>query len=346
MRLPAEWEKQSCVMLTWPHGDTPWYERYVVQRCYARIISALQKFEPVMLVCPSEWSCRMELTAVAAVEKVEVDTDAIRYAEAPCNDTWSRDHGGIAVHRDEGEMYVYDFVFNGWGLKFASNLDNLITKTILTNGAYAPEVMGVDMSPFVLEGGSIDSDGQGTLLTTEECLLSENRNSYLEKEEIEAELCHAFGLKRILWLSHGSIDGDDTDGHVDIMARFCSPDTIAYSVCEDPSSPNYKPLRELEDQLRTFRTLDGKPYKLVPLPIPTQQYLEGYPLPASYVNYLIINGAVLIPAAGDPNDKVAVERLAPLFPGRETILVDCRPLLSGHGGLHCVTMNYPEGWIL
>ena len=201
------------------------------------------------------------------------------------------------------------------------------------------------MRPYVLEGGSIDSDGQGTLLTTAECLCSVNRNEYLDRDDIEAELKRVFGLKRIIWLEHGAIAGDDTDSHVDIMARFCSPDTIAYTKCCDESDENYAELSAMEEQLKGLTTLDGKPYNLVPLPLPEPMYLDGYRLPASYANFLIINGAVLVPGAGADTDETARERLQAVFPDREVKIIDCRPLLSGHGSLHCVTMQFPEGWI-
>ena len=205
--------------------------------------------------------------------------------------------------------------------------------------------MGVDMRPYVLEGGSIDSDGCGTMLTTTECLCSVNRNEYLSKEEIEEELCGAFGLQRILWLDHGTIIGDDTDSHVDILARFCSPDTIAYMQCTDPDDPHYEPLALMERQLREFRTLEGKRYNLIPLPLPEPLYLDDYRLPASYANFLIVNGGVLLPGAGSPMDEVARKRLQEAFPDREVVVIDCRPLLSGHGSLHCITMQFPEGFL-
>ncbi len=246
---------------------------------------------------------------------------------------------------DDGEKYVYDFVFNGWGLKFAANLDNRITRNIFDQGAFRDDVMGVDMRPFVLEGGSIDSDGQGTLLTTSRCLCSVNRNEYLERGEIEGELKSAFGLDRVLWLEHGDIIGDDTDGHIDTLARFCSPDTIAYVSCTDPHDEGYGELALMEEELRTFRKKDGTPYSLVPLPAPKPLYLDGYRLPASYANFLIVNGGVLIPGVGRPDDEIARERLQSAFPGREAVVIDCTALLSGHGSLHCITMNYPEGFI-
>ena len=338
-RLPAEWESQSFVQLTWPHKDSLWYEVERVQACYTRIAEAILRFEPLLIVCRNAEETRTDLHRNGLK-----DFSRIRFVEAPINDTWARDHGAISVHGDNGDKYILDFVFNGWGLKFASDLDNQITRAMYAAGAFAPDVQYRDMRPYVLEGGSIDTDGCGTLMTTSECLCSLNRNEYLSRPEIEARLCEAFGLQRILWLDNGSIVGDDTDSHVDILARFCGPDTIAYTSCDDPSDPNYAPLKKMEEQLRTFRTLEGKPYKLVPLPLPDALYLDGYRLPGSYANFLILNGAVLIPGADSPKDAVAASRLQTLFPDREVIVIDCRPLLSGHGGLHCITMNYPAGW--
>ena len=345
MRLPAEWERQDGVQLTWPHCDTEWYELEKVLGCYVEIAYNILRFEKLIIATRDIEECKSDISRISAQKGLDIDIDRIALYETPLNDTWARDHGGISVWGDEGEKYLYDFVFNGWGLKFASNLDNRITRNIFDAGAFAGDVMGVDMRPYVLEGGSIDSDGCGTMLTTTECLCSVNRNEYLSKEEIEEELCGAFGLQRILWLDHGTIIGDDTDSHVDILARFCSPDTIAYMQCTDPDDPHYEPLALMERQLREFRTLEGKRYNLIPLPLPEPLYLDDYRLPASYANFLIVNGGVLLPGAGSPMDEVARKRLQEAFPDREVVVIDCRPLLSGHGSLHCITMQFPEGFL-
>ena len=344
-RLPAEWEPQSGVQLTWPDESTPWFELPKVQLCYARIAEVVQAFEPLMVVSADVEAARARLLNIVRSEGLSLDLDAIAFHECPVNDTWARDHGGIAVLGPGGEKYLYDFVFNGWGLKFASDLDNQITRTIFFDGAFAPEVSCVDMRPFVLEGGSIDSDGKGTLMTTVRCLTSVNRNEYLEREEIEGELKSAFGLERVIWLENGEIEGDDTDGHVDIMARFAPDDTIVYVKCDDPSAAEYASLKAMEEELKALRTLDGKPYRLLQLPLPGKTYLEGYPLPASYANFLVVNGGVLVPGCGSPLDEEAALVVAEAFPGREVRIVDCSALLSGHGGLHCVTMNFPEGYL-
>ena len=338
MRLPAEWEPQGFIQLTWPHEDTDWYDLPHVLDCYVQVARTIVKYEPLLVVCRSREECLADMASRGFVPGANV-----RLVECPLNDTWARDHGGISVW-DGSQKCVLDFVFNGWGLKFGSDLDNQITRRIFEADAFASDVRHMDMRPFVLEGGSIDTDGCGTLLTTSECLLSVNRNEYLSREEIEARLSDAFGLKRVLWLDHGGIVGDDTDSHVDILARFCSPDTIAYTCCEDPADANYEPLKAMEAQLRSFRTMDGQPYKLLPLPLPPAMYLEDYRLPASYANFLIVNGAVLMPGAGSSLDEVAAAQLRLAFPGRTVEIIDCRALLSGHGGLHCITMNYPAGW--
>lgn len=345
MRFPAEWEKQDGVQLTWPHCETEWYELEKVLECYVEIASQILRFERLIIATRDIDECKADIARISARKDIVVDVDRISFYETPLNDTWARDHSGISVTGDSGEKYLYDFVFNGWGLKFGANLDNQITKNLIWGGAFREDVTGIDMRPYVLEGGSIDSDGCGTMLTTTECLCSVNRNEYLSQEEIEDELKGAFGLERILWLDHGAIIGDDTDSHVDTLARFCSPDTIAYVQCTDQDDPHYQELSAMEEQLKTFTTLDGKPYNLIPLPLPEPLYLDDYRLPASYANFLIVNGGVLLPGSGSELDEVARERLQKAFPDREVVVIDCRALLSGHGSLHCITMQYPEGYL-
>ena len=340
MRIPAEWEQQGFVQLTWPHEDTAWYALPQVLDCYVAVAKAITRYEPLLVVCRDQAECLSDMAA----RGWEPAAANVRFVECPLNDTWARDHGAISVWGNEGEKCIEDFVFNGWGLKFGADLDNQITRTIYKAGAFSADVRYLDMRPFVLEGGSIDTDGAGTLMATSECLCSLNRNEYLSRQEIEEKLKQAFGLQRILWLDHGGIAGDDTDSHVDILARFCSQDTIAYTACEDLADENYASLKAMEEQLRTFRTLDSKPYRLIPLPLPEPLYLDDYRLPASYANFLIVNGAVLMPGAGSPLDEKAAGQLQQAFPDRTVEIIDCRALLSGHGGLHCITMNYPQGW--
>ena len=335
--LPAEWFPQSAVQLTWPHAGTDWAPilKEVIP-CFVSIAQEIMKREKLVVVCPDASDVKEQLGAF--------DEERVRFVELPTNDTWARDHGGISVFAPLGPM-VYDFVFNGWGMKFAANKDNLITRNLYQSGVFAEEIQLVNMAPFVLEGGSIESDGRGTLMATAECLLSVNRNEYLQREEIEHYLKDVFGVKRILWIENGYLAGDDTDSHVDTLARFCSEDTIAYVKCEDESDEHYDELRAMEEEIKAFRQENGEPYRLVPLPMADEVVWEGERLPATYANFLIINDAVLLPFYNSPKDEEARKALQAVFPDREVIGVNCLPLIKQHGSLHCVTMQYPEGYI-
>lgn len=336
--LPAEWSPQSAVQLTWPHEGTDWVSILdEVIPCFVSIAKEVVKREKLLIVCPDEASVRRQLGD-------GIDYSRIVFCEMETNDTWARDHGGISV-LDEGVPSVYDFVFNGWGMKFAANLDNLITRKLFRAGVFAGDVAAVNMQPLVLEGGSLESDGKGTLLTTVECLASVNRNEYLGQEQLEYHLKEIFGLQRILWIESGYLAGDDTDSHVDTLARFCSEDTIAYVQCTDETDEHFDELQEMEDELKSFTRIDGEPYRLIPLPMADKVEWEGERLPATYANFLIINGAVLVPFYHSPKDEVARMALQQAFPDREIVGINCLPLIKQHGSLHCVTMQYPEGFI-
>ena len=331
--LPAEWAHQSGVMLTWPHEDTDWnYMLEEVTECYVRLAHEIACREKLLIVCRDAQPIRRLLSDVA---------DNIIFREMPTNDTWARDHGPITV-KVEGDPCLYDFQFNGWGLKFASHLDNQITRRLYGAELFPSSVGYFSFLNYVLEGGSIESDGCGTLLTTAECLLSVNRNE-MDEEQVEAFLKEVFGLDRVLWLHHGYLSGDDTDSHVDTLARFCSEDTIAYVKCSDERDEHYESLLAMENELKTFRTADGMPYRLVDLPMPTAQYEDDFRLPATYANFLIMNDVVLMPTYDCPEDEEARHHLQQAFPSREVIGVDCRALIRQHGSLHCVTMQFPDG---
>lgn len=335
--LPAEWYPQSAIQLTWPHEDTDWAPILdEVIPCFVSIAREVIKREKLLIVCVDEQAVREQLG--------EVDYSRILFREMETNDTWARDHGGISVF-DEGVPCVYDFVFNGWGMKFAANYDNLITRNLFAQGTFSDSVLPVNMQPFVLEGGSIESDGKGTLLTTVECLASVNRNEYLQKEELENYLKEVFGFERILWLENGYLAGDDTDSHVDTLARFCSEDTIAYVQCTEPEDEHFDELQAMEQELQAFTQANGAPYRLIALPMADKVEWEGERLPATYANFLIMNGAVLLPFYQSPKDAVAKAALQEAFPDREIVGIDCLPLIKQHGSLHCVTMQYPEGFI-
>ena len=252
-------------------------------------------------------------------------------------------HGSRRYHGiQDGVPVIYDFKFNGWGLKFAANYDNLITSTLYNENVF--NALYENKLNFVLEGGALESDGAGTLLTTSECLLSPNRNGEWTRPVIEEYLKRTFGLQRILWLDHGYLAGDDTDSHIDTLARFADEDTIVYVQCSNSEDEHYEALRKMEAQLQTFTTIGGKPYNLLPLPMPEAVYDEnGERLPATYANFLILNDAILYPTYRQPlNDKKAFEILRQAFPNREVVGIDCSPLIQQHGSLHCVTMQYPR----
>ncbi|MDR2916680.1 MAG: agmatine deiminase family protein, partial [Tannerella sp.] len=284
--FPAEWYPQSAVQLTWPHAQTDWAPILdEVTECFVSIAQEVVKREKLLIVCVDESEVRRRLG--------EINYDNIIFREMETNDTWARDHGGITVFTD-GKPTVYDFVFNGWGMKFAANYDNLITRVLAQTNTFNKDIDVVNMQPIVLEGGSLESDGKGTLLTTVECLASVNRNEYLNKEQLEYHLKDIFGLKRILWLENGYLAGDDTDSHIDTLARFCDEKTIAYVQCTDEEDEHFEELQAMEAELKAFRTTDEKPYQLIPLPMADKVIWEGERLPATYANFLIINGAVLV----------------------------------------------------
>lgn len=330
-RLPAEWELQSAVQLTFPHAHSDWADMLdEVLPCFAAIASAIGRYQNVLVVCSDESFVRPWLRAVPP--------ERLLIAEIPSNDTWARDHGGITIWEGERPV-VLDFFFSGWGLKFPAYLDNRITRRLWERGFLHAEHRYVGL---LLEGGGIESDGQGTLLTTTECLLSPNRNPHLTREQLEAQLHEHFGVRRVLWLEHGHLAGDDTDAHIDTLARFCSPDTIAYVHCPNPNDEHHDPLLAMERQIQEWTTAEGTPYRLVRLPWPDACHAaDGHRLPATYANFLIINGAVLVPTYRVPQDDEALACFQTLFPDRDIIGIDCRPLIEQHGSLHCVTMQYP-----
>ena len=336
--LPAEWHPQSAVQLTWPHSATDWQaDLEEVVRCFQRIAYEIGSRQPLIIACHNVdevWE-QLEHESIDQVNLFQIST----------NDTWARDHSGITV-LEAGNPVLLDFQFNGWGLKFPANLDNQITRQLYAQGAFS----GIDyrnVKQFVLEGGSIESDGRGTLLTTEACLLSANRNDSLTKDEIELFLKETFGLQRVLWLRHGYLAGDDTDSHVDTLARFCDVETVAYVQCTNSADEHYEALRRMEEELQAFRTTEGQPYRLIPLPMAEAVRDEdGNCLPATYANFLVINEAVLLPIYGTAQDAVAKAQLQTAFPNREVVGVDCQALIRQHGSLHCVTMQYPARMVI
>lgn len=329
--LPSEWNQQCFVQLTWPHKDTDWCDMLdEVNQCFVEIARNIVRFQDLLIICQDETEVRTLLQGV--------DMQRIRFVELPSNDTWARDHGGITVLED-GKPVIYDFAFNGWGKKFDADLDNQLTAKLHQLNIFGEDMAYRNCLDFVLEGGSIESDGKGTLLTTSLCLLSDNRND-MSQEEVETKLKNYFGLDRVLWLHHGYLAGDDTDSHIDTLARFCNENTIAYVTCDDENDEHYLELKKMEAELQAFRTKEGKPYHLIALPMADAVYFEGERLPATYANFLIINDAVLVPTYNSEKDKKAISLLRQAFPEREIIGIDCSALIKQHGSLHCVTMQY------
>lgn len=338
--LPAEWTPQSAVLLSWPHPDTDWRTMLAaVEKTYWEISCAITQFQYAVIICQNQ----QMMTRLQQKFSKTAHPERIRYVIATTDDTWIRDYGPITLLSPEGPLLM-DFQFNGWGNKFKSTLDNQVSKTLKARGLF-------EQTPFrtenlVLEGGSIESDGEGTLLTTEHCLLSPQRNPHFNREEIETELMRCFSIKRVLWLSKGNLEGDDTDSHIDTLVRFCSPTVLCYVSCNDPEDTHFESLKAMETQLKTFRTQYGKPYTLIPLPWPSAKYNKaGERLPATYANFLIINDAVLLPIYDDVSDKLAIATLTKVFPERKIFPINCLSLIEQFGSLHCITMQLPKAII-
>ena len=301
------------VQLTWPHAKTDWAPMLdEITETYNEMAAAIRKYEDLLVV------------------------------GEPNNDTWARDHGFITLVDDEGHARLLDFCFNGWGEKFEAALDNAINRRIFDEGKVKGEY--VDCLDFVLEGGSIESDGEGTIFTTSCCLLAPHRNQPMTKVEIENRLKRDLCAERVLWIDFGHLVGDDTDGHIDTLVRIAPNHTLLYIGCDDETDEQYEDLKRMEKQLSTFRTLDGEPYKLVKLPSPRAIFDEdGERLPATYANFLIINGAVLVPTYNQPDlDAEAMRLIGEVFADRDIVGIDCNSVIKQHGSLHCCTMQYPK----
>lgn len=323
-------------MLTWPHDGGHW-ARWLeaAEACFTDLAAAIAGFEDVLVVC-RDGAHRDEIRE--RLHRAGVDPSRMHLWCVPSDDTWARDHGPITVLRD-GVPVLLDFRFNGWGGKYPAARDDAITYALHRGGAFGE--VALERVELVLEGGSIESDGAGTLLTTRTCLLNHNRNA-LPRDEIERRLTEALGVERFLWLEHGHLEGDDTDSHIDTLARLCPQDTIVHQSCGDTRDPHHRPLTEMARELAAFRTRSGGTYRTVPLPMPAPMHgADGARLPAGYANFLVINGAVLVPVYGDALDAEACRRIGLCFPGRQVVPVNCRVLVEQYGSLHCVTMQIP-----
>ncbi len=333
-RLPAEWESDGAVLMAWPHAGTDWnYMLPQAQACFIEIIEAITAYQPVVLVAP-------ETTEPKAALK-HIPADRLFLVQSDTNDTWARDFGPITIELSDGHHSVADFCFNGWGLKFPSCHDNLVTEVLCRKKLItAPRINCRD---FVLEGGGIESDGQGTIMTTALCQMSPNRNATLSVAEVKQALASYFGAKHIIWLEHGYLAGDDTDSHIDTLARFAPGNTIVYVGCDDPADEHYTELQAMKHELMSARTPDGLPYNLLELPLPDPIFDEnGQRLPATYANFLITPHAVIMPVYGQPKKDLLARQIIQIAFDVPVVTVDCNALIRQHGSLHCVTMQMPS----
>ena len=336
LRFPAEWESQSAVLIAWPHAGTDWADRLAdVERTYGALASAIARFQHVV-ICVADDALRDRAAGLLAAAGVVAGR--VRFVLVPYDDTWLRDSGPLTL-RDGDGFRLLDFEFTAWGGKFEAGEDDQLVARLHAAGLFGDAVR--ERIDFALEGGGIETDGEGTLLSTWTCL--HERHPDLDREQVTAILERSLRQERTLWLDHGYLEGDDTDAHIDTLARFAAPDAIVYQACDDPEDSHFAELQAMAAEIAALRTADGLPYRLYPLPWARPIRDGERRLAASYANFLIVNGAVLMPAYGDAADTEATAVLARAFPGREIVPIDCRPLIWQNGSLHCVTMQLPEG---
>lgn len=333
-RMPAEWEPHRGTWVSWPHKEASWPGNFApIPMIFARMVRELAASEEVHINVSGD---AMEQQARFVLSDAHVDTHRIFFHHHPTDDAWCRDHGPIFVTHASGEQRILDWGFNAWGGKYPPfNQDDLIPSRV---GAE----LGIPVvhPGMILEGGSIDVNGQGTLLTTEACLLNPNRNPSLTRDQIEQQLRDYLGITNILWLGEGIV-GDDTDGHVDDITRFVDANTVVTAIEEDPADANHAPLMENLARLRGMRDQDGGPLRIVALPMPAPVEYEGQRLPASYANFYIANDVVLMPGYDAEHDAIAATTLQECFPTRRIVTINCRELVWGLGAFHCLTQQWP-----
>ena len=339
--FPAEWEPQDAVILAWPHEQSDWWPIIDdIQKTCLELIKHITRFELVVLIIPDA----DEFTFIQTLlHENKINPEKVIPVLANYNDTWVRDTGPISIKINDHIQHL-DFRFNGWGNKFEYQLDDRLCKQVLSHLHIKQQ--SIESLDIILEGGSIDVDGNGTLLTTQQCLLNPNRNKDFNEGDYEKLFMSKMGIRKVHWLKYGGILGDDTDGHIDMLARFCSREVIACSTCSDKNDPHHETLTRMKDELEKLKTEQGNHYQIIELPIPTAIHTkQNERLPASYSNFLIINNAILVPVYDDKNDKLACERLAECFPSREIIPLNALNIIQQGGSLHCLTMQLPRGSI-
>ncbi len=320
IRIPAEWEEQEALIVVFPPKESDWaHSIQEIHQTYLTFIATVARFQKCLVICEDKTALANALPNLNNIELIEMLT----------NDTWVRDFGGINVYKNH-KRRTYDFTFNAWGNKFDSSIDNTITKRLFDEGYLKGKLKTID---FVLEGGSIESNGKGVMLSTAYCLFEENRNAHLSKKKIKKTLMKLFGLKELIVLKHGALMGDDTDSHIDTLARFINAKTIAYVKCYDKEDEHYEELKKMEKELKRTG------FDLVPLPLPSAKYFHDHRIPATYLNFVVINNAVLVPLYSDPYDAEVLKTFARYFPDREIVGVEASVLIREHGSLHCASMN-------
>lgn len=343
--LPAEWETQSGIQLTWPHAHTDWRPYLAdITATFIEMARQITRRELLLVVTPDKQATHAQLAQ--ALDADQLARVIIRQVDT--NDTWARDHAPLTLtstHQARGffvKNHLLDFKFNGWGEKFQWQKDNAINLQLYYDGVFQAALE--NHTDFVLEGGSIESDGRGTIMTTTSCMTAPHRNQPLDQREIDRRLRILLHADRVIWLDHGRLQGDDTDGHIDTIVRMAPHDTLLYVGCDDQADEHYADFAALEQQLQGLKTLDGRPYRLLRLPMPAAIRDDGERLPATYANFVILNGAVLVPTYHQPStDSAAMETIRQAFPDREIIGIDARTAIRQHGSLHCLTMQYPQG---
>jgi len=332
-----EWHPQDAILLTWPHQESAWQTILdTVESTYIELVSIISHHQ----ACLIQLHPSVDITVLARkLADAGANLSRCYFVECESNDTWARDHGPISIQKAANQQLL-NFQFNGWGNKFEHTLDNQLNQVMADKGVFAAPI---ETSEWVFEGGSLEVDEFGTLMSTEHCLLNKNRNPNANKQTIENYLKNTLGVKRILWLSEGELEGDDTDAHIDTLARFAPNNQIIYQGCQDKTDDHFTSLTAMALQLANFRNEQDLPYELIELPFPNAIYAEdGHRLPATYANFLITNDLVIVPSYGDSADFVAAERIQQAFPAHRVVSVDARPLIEEHGSIHCITMQLSQ----
>ena len=344
-RLLPEWAEQDAVMLTWPHTATDWRDNLTaVEPVYIQLCAEISQHQRVVIVCHSD---TLKTHIVQLLTSNDINLSRVHFVTTPCNDTWARDHGPLTCANidNPSELSILNYTFNGWGNKFESTLDNQINEVLVKQ--LADPVNRYQQIDLVLEGGGVEINEHGVLLTTSECLLNPNRNPSLSPAQIEEKLKQQLGVSSFLWVDNGYLAGDDTDSHIDTLVRFAPNNTLVYVKCDDTTDEHFNALDKMHTQIKGFKTPSGHPYTLIDLPWPKAVFnTDGDRLPATYANFLIINDAVLVPTYNDENDAKALGQVQLAYPEHSIIGVNCLPIIHQFGSLHCITMQLPRGFLV